>query len=108
MAQIQYAGEYIVDECLLCTVGGLELDLRDQLANVTIYEDIFTNSITGSISFVDTNNLTANASIVGQEKLKLVLVTPNASDDTSRDMAINFSDQPLHVYQIKSSANVND
>ena len=108
MAQIQYAGEYIVDECLLCTVGGLELDLRDQLANVTIYEDIFTNSITGSISFVDTNNLTANASIVGQEKLKLVLVTPNASDDTSRDMAINFSDQPLHVYQIKSSVNVND
>ena len=108
MAQIQYAGEYIVDECLLCTVGGLELDLRDQLANVTIYEDIFQNSITGSISFVDTNNLTANASIVGQEKLKLVLVTPNASDDTSRDMAINFSDQPLHVYQIKSSANVND
>jgi len=108
MAQIQYAGEYIVDECLLCTVGGLELDLRDQLANINIYEDIFTNSITGSISFVDTNNLTANASIVGQEKLKLVLVTPNASDDTSRDMAINFSDQPLHVYQIKSSANVND
>ena len=108
MAQIQYAGEYIVDECLLCTVGGLELDLRDQLANINIYEDIFTNSITGSISFVDTNNLTANASIVGQEKLKLVLVTPNASDDTSRDMAINFSDQPLHVYQIKSSVNVND
>ena len=108
MAQIQYAGEYIVDECLLCTVGGLELDLRDQLANINIYEDIFTNSITGSISFVDTNNLTANASIVGQEKLKLVLVTPNASDDTSRDMAINFSDQPLHVYQIKSSINVND
>ena len=108
MAQIQYAGEYIVDECLLCTVGGLELDLRDQLASINIYEDIFTNSITGSISFVDTNNLTANASIVGQEKLKLVLVTPNASDDTSRDMAINFSDQPLHVYQIKSSINVND
>ena len=97
MAQIKYAGEYIVEECLLCTVGGLELDLRDQLANVTIYEDIFQNSITGSISFVDTNNLTANASIVGQEKLKLVLVTPNASDDTSRDMAINLSDQPLHV-----------
>ena len=108
MANIQYAGEYIVDECILCTVGGLELDLKEQLASVTIFEDIFQNSITGSISFVDTNNLTANASIVGQEKLKLVLVTPNASDDTSRDMAINFSDQPLHVYQIKSSINVND
>jgi hypothetical protein len=108
MAQIKYAGEYIVEECLLCTVGGLELDLRDQLANVTIYEDIFQNSITGSISFVDTNNLTANASIVGQEKLKLVLVTPNASDDSTRALAINFSDTPLHVYQIASSVNLND
>ena len=108
MANIQYAGEYIVDECILCTVGGLELDLKEQLASVTIFEDIFQNSITGSISFVDTNNLTANASIVGQEKLKLVLVTPNASDDTSREMAINFSDTPLHVYQVKSSVSVND
>ena len=26
MAEIKYAGEYIVEECTLCTVGGLELD----------------------------------------------------------------------------------
>lgn len=108
MAEIQYAGEYIVEECTLCTVGGLELDLRDQLAQISIFEDIFQNSITGTISFVDTNNLTANASIIGQEKLKLVLVTPNADDDTSRGMAINFSDNPFHIFKINSTVNVND
>jgi hypothetical protein len=108
MADIKYAGEFIVDECTLCTVGGLELNLLEQLATVTIFEDIFSNSITGNISFVDTNNLTANASIVGQEKLKLVLVTPNAKDDTERTMAVNFTDTPLHVYKVSSSININD
>lgn len=108
MAKIQYAGEYIVEECILCTVGGLELDLSEQLSNVTIFEDIFKNSVTGTVSFVDTNNLTANASIVGQEKLKLILVTPNADDKTDRGMAINFSDTPLHVYKVDSSININD
>jgi len=108
MAKIQYAGEYIVDECVLCTVGGLELDLKEQLATITIFEDIFKNSITGNISFVDTNNLTANASIVGQEKLKLILVTPNADDKSDRTMAINFSDTPLHVFKVTSSININD
>ena len=87
MAEINYAGEFIVSECILCTVGGLELDLTEQVASIAIFEDIFQNSITGNISFVDTNNLTANASIVGQEKLKLILVTPNADDRTDREMA---------------------
>jgi len=108
MAKIQYAGEYIVEECVLCTVGGLELDLKEQLATVSIFEDIFKNSITGTISFVDTNNLTANASIIGQEKLKLILVTPNADDLNDRTMAINFSDTPLHVFKVNSSININD
>ena len=108
MADIKYAGEYIVEECTLCTVGGLELNLLEQLATVSIFEDIFSNSITGNISFVDTNNLTANASIVGQEKLKLVLVTPNAKDSSERTMAINFTDTPLHVYKVSSSTNIND
>ena len=108
MAEIQYAGEYIIDECILCTVGGLELNLKDQVASISIFEDIFKNSITGNISFVDTNNLTANASIVGQEKLKLILVTPNAEDKTDRNMAINFSKNPLHIFEVSTSTNVND
>jgi len=108
MAEIQYAGEYIIDECILCTVGGLELNLKDQVAAISIFEDIFKNSITGNISFVDTNNLTANASIVGQEKLKLILVTPNADDKTDRNMAINFSKNPLHIFEVSTSTNVND
>ena len=43
MAEINYAGEFIVSECILCTVGGLELDLTEQVASIAIFEDIFQN-----------------------------------------------------------------
>jgi len=108
MAELKYAGEFIVEECTLCTVGGLELDLKEQFSNISIFEDIYSNSITGSISFVDTNNLTANASIVGQEKLRLIIMTPNADDDTDRSICVNFTDSPLHVYQVANNVNIND
>ena len=108
MAELKYAGEFIVDECTLCTVGGLELDLKEQFTTLSIFEDIYSNSITGNITFVDTNNMTANASIVGQEKLRLVVATPNANDDYRRDIAINFTDSPLHVYQVTNNVSVND
>ena len=108
MADFKYAGEFIIEECTLCTVGGLELDLKEQFSNISIFEDIYSNSITGNISFVYTNNLTANASIVGQEKLRLVIMTPNADDDTDRSICINFTDSPLHVYQVANNVNIND
>ena len=108
MAELKYAGEFIVDECTLCTVGGLELDLKEQFTTLSIFEDIYSNSITGNITFVDTNNMTANASIVGQEKLRLVVATPNADDDYRRDIAINFTDSPLHIYQVANTVSTND
>ena len=51
MAELKYDGEFIVDECTLCTVGGNELDLKEQFTTLTLFEDIHTNSITGNISF---------------------------------------------------------
>lgn len=108
MAQIQYAGEYLIEECTLCTVGGLELDLRDLFASVNIYEDIFQNAISGDISFVDTNNILGNARVVGQEKLKLKLSTPQSDEPDSRNLTINFTTTPLYIYKVNSKVNIND
>jgi len=108
MAVIQYAGEYIIEECKLCTVGGHELDLSDLVASINIYEDIFQNAISGDISFADTNNILGTARVVGQEKLKLKLSTPQEGDPDSRNLTINFTSSPLHVYKINSKVNVND
>jgi hypothetical protein len=108
MAELKYAGEFIIEECTLCTVSGHQIDLKEQFTTLTIFEDINSNSITGNITFVDTNNLTANLSIVGQEKLKLLVATPNADDIYERDISVNFTDSPLYVYQVANSLNMND
>jgi len=105
---IQYANEFILDECKLYTVGGLELDLKELVVEVNIYEDIFSNSITGDISFVDTNNILGNAKIVGQEKLSLRLATPDSSDNYDRKNSIDFTETPFHIYKVGSSNVIND
>lgn len=108
MATIQYAGEYHIEVCEIYAASGTVLDLKDQFASVNIYEDIFKNALTGDISIVDTNNLLTNLPIIGQEKLKLRLVTPNADDDTSRASAIDFTDTPLYIYKVDSKVGIND
>jgi hypothetical protein len=108
MATIQYAGEYRVDVCEILSTSGAVVDVTDLFASISIFEDIFKNSITGSITLVDTNNLLTNLPIIGQEKLRLKAYTPNATDDTSRTSAIDFTTSPLYIYKIESKTQVND
>lgn len=108
MAELRYAGEFIVEVCEIYPVSGVKVDLTEQFATISIFEDIFTNSITGTISFVDTNNLLTNLPIIGQEKLLLKLTTPNADDESNRLSSIDFTDNPLYVYKIGNKTQVND
>lgn len=108
MAELHYAGEYILEVCEIYTTSGLVLDMTDQFASVNIYEDIYKKSLTGDISFVDTNNLITNAPIIGQEKLKLKLITPMANESEGRKVSIDFTDTPLYIYKINSKIPVND
>ena len=108
MAEIRYAGEYIVDVLELHATSGAVVDLSDQYSTISIFEDIFTNSLTGTISFTDTNNLMTNLPIIGQEKLLLKLTTPNADDVSNRLSSIDFTDTPLYVYKINNKTQVND
>ena len=110
MAVIQYAGEFQLEECTLCTVSGLELDLTELVADINIYEDLFSTSVSGTISFQDNNNLLGNndIGIIGQEKLKLKLSTPNAGDTGDRNRIINYTETPLYVYKIDDKVGVNE
>ena len=108
MAELRYAGEFIVDVCELHSVSGTVIDLSEQFSTISIFEDIFVNSLTGTISFVDTNNLLTNLPMIGQEKLLLKLTTPNAEDQNNRLSSIDFTDTPLYVYKINNKSQVND
>jgi len=98
--ELQYAGEFVLDVCMVHTVSGLVFDIGELVESINIYEDIFSMTVSGDITIKDTTNITMLGSITGQEKLSLRIFTPqeNASEDT----VIDFVDTPLNLYKVNS------
>ena len=92
-----YAGKYEVKELLVKTITGNVLDLENQVQYIDIYESIFSNSLSGSITILDVDNIAANGPIIGQEFMSLKLTTPNLDNQQ-----IDFTDTTFCIYKIVS------
>ena len=91
---LQYAGEFILERCELISSSGVAADISKVVVEINIFEDIFSNSLTGSIIITDTNNLADNMPIIGQEYISLKVVTPSLRDD-----AIDFTKNVFCVFE---------
>jgi hypothetical protein len=58
-----------IKEVSLLTSGGAAIDIRPQVLEFNLYQDIFTNYISGSVVISDALGLMVNLPIVGQERL---------------------------------------
>jgi hypothetical protein len=74
--RIYQAGDVVVDEIKLVSYSGFELDLRKMVGDFSIYEDIYSNHLSGSIVFPDSMNLVKNFPIIGDEELFITFYTP--------------------------------
>jgi len=92
---IQFAGEFILDKCELISSAGVSADISKIIAEINIFEDIFSNALTGSIIITDTNNLVDNMPIIGQEYISLKITTPSMEQD-----AIDFTENVFCVYEM--------
>ena len=104
-SDLQFAGEFLLEECKLLTTKGLELDIINLIENINIYEDIFSMTVSGDILFKDTNNLVLNAPIIGEEKLLLKIQTPQKSPKLHNDdetSVIDYVTTPLQIYKINT------
>ena len=99
-SNIQYAGEFLVEEIKIMTISGTVLDIKEMVNSINIYEDIFSNSISGDITFTDSTNLINQAPIVGEELLSLRLKTPQSGYDELAE--INFTKNPFAIYKIEN------
>ena len=95
--KIQYAGELNIDTLEILTSGGLKVDVTDITVSVDIFEDIFKNTITGSIVLGDTENILTNFKIVCQELLRLKFRTPGL---TEKQDILDFTDNPFFINKI--------
>ena len=59
-SEIQFAGEYLLEECRIISTRGKAFDIKDIIEEINIFENIFTASISGNITIKDTTNIIMN------------------------------------------------
>ena len=97
------AGDFLVDELRLITTSGMEIDLIKSFMGITLYEDIFSMTITGKISIMDAVNIASHGPLLGQEYLHLKIRTPNFKEKSD---IIDFSKNAFLVHSISKRQNI--
>ena len=95
MKGIRHAGEYTLTDLKLLASSGEVIDLNLNYISIDIYENMFSNGLTGSITIIDTNNLIMNTPIIGQEFLSFKIMTPGLDN-----IPIDFTEHVMAVYKI--------
>lgn len=75
------AGDIVIDDVRLVSFTGFEIDLRKFLTAFNIYEDIYSNGLSGYILITDSQNLAKNVPIIGQEEIRLSFKTPGVDSE---------------------------
>ena len=96
---LEGAGSFIIDQLVLVTSTGLSVDLLTSVMGLTLYEDIETSCITGTIMIQDSVNLASFGPIIGQEYLHLKIRTPSLKGAES---TIDFSKNVFIVNSLSS------
>jgi hypothetical protein len=76
---LQYAAQFQLDSLTIVSASGGTVDIREIMREVNIYEDLFSNAMTGSVFMNDTQDLINLLPITGNEYLVLTLVKPSTT-----------------------------
>ena len=99
--QIQFAGEFLLEDCTIVSTTGTEFNITELVQEINIYENLYQASISGDIVIKDTNNIVDNFPILGEERLSLKIMTPQKSP--KKDTIIDFTRSPLMIYKVNST-----
>jgi len=75
---IQSASEFQLDALTIVSASGAAVDLREIMRELNLFEDLFSNTMTGDLFLADTQNLINLLPIVGVEHLIVTLTKPSA------------------------------
>ena len=103
MAGLQYAGEFTLDACDITTSSGETFNLKGSVMEINIFEDIYLNSLSGTIALFDTQNFLSRSFIRGQDTLYILITTPSISDDPEKKIEGYFSVNKIDIQQEISS-----
>lgn len=81
---IKNASDVDIIELKIINHSGVVYDCKNLWTHIEIYESIFANSITGSLTIHDRNNILRNMPVIGRETIKIVYKTPSTPRVTKK------------------------
>lgn len=73
---LRFPKDVRVNKIILKSDNGTEIDIYNFFTEINIYENMFSNVLSGDIFIIDSLNLLAQVPIIGQEKLEITYFTP--------------------------------
>jgi len=96
---LRYAGDVNIEKVDIITPKGVYQNVRQQVIQLRIYEDLFSPFITGSIVLKESFDLQSLLPLIGEEFIEIVVRTPTL-------------DKPIsglfHVYKMNDKLNLGD
>jgi hypothetical protein len=78
--QLRFAGDVSIEKCDIFTSGGIRQDIAAQVIAITVYEDIFSPFISGSLTVRESFDLVNLFPFVGEEMVEIEIITPTLDD----------------------------
>ena len=95
---IQYAGEYTLEDVRLFASSGNIIPLNGLVISISLFESIFSPTMSGTITLLDANSIVSNLPIIGQEFLSFKIKTASITEGGTS--VIDFTKNPFSVYKI--------
>jgi hypothetical protein len=92
--ELQYAGEYDLLECKLYPSKTAPIDLRQEVLDINIYENLHRSGLTGNILIADTHSLITSLPIIGEEGLSIKIQTPGFNHEKN---SLDFTGERMFV-----------
>jgi len=78
--ELRFAGDVSIEKCDIFTSAGMRKDIAAQVLAVTIYEDIFSPFMTGSLTLRESYDLVNLFPFVGEEMIEIEIITPTLDE----------------------------
>jgi len=101
MADLFYAGQHQLDAVEILQSGGISLDIKPHVSQLTIYEDMFSPFMTGNIITNDTVDIMNMLGQQGDDMLHIKVYTPDIDKK-------NYIDKYFHIYKVSDRTDLGD
>lgn len=82
--QISFLGEVSTIKAEIISSSGVSIDVTNMIAEITMYEDLFSNTMSGYLLISDANDMISTLPLIGEEILSLEVQSPTLDNSIKK------------------------